>query len=93
MVKPHASYCVDRPILKARWLRPVFPESYRLLCVTLSKELVAISVRHGDAGDVVASPKLKNWPLYGQKFSTFGQSIQLHSRGSEVVSIFPTKGK
>jgi len=32
----------------------------------------SISVRHGDAGDAVASPTLKNWPL-------FGQSIQLHS--------------
>jgi len=27
-----------------------------------------ISVRYGDAGDVVASPTLKNWPLFGQKF-------------------------
>ena len=35
-----------------------------------------ISVRHGDAA---ASPTLKNWPLFGQKFSKFGQSIQLHS--------------
>jgi len=30
------------------------------------------SVRHGDAGDAVASPMLKNWPLVGQKFSKFG---------------------
>jgi len=29
---------------KARWLRPAFAESYRLLCVTLSKELVAVHV-------------------------------------------------
>jgi len=53
----------------------------------------SISVPHWDAGDAVASPKLKNWPLFGQTFSTFGQSIQLHSRVSEVVSIFPTKAK
>jgi len=44
-----------------------------------------ISVRHGDAGDAVASPTLKNWPLFGQKFSKLGQSIQLHSHVSEVV--------
>jgi len=41
--------------------------------------LLPISVRHGDAGDAVASPTLKNWPLFGQKFSKFGQSVQLHS--------------
>jgi len=52
-----------------------------------------ISVWHGDAGDVVASPMLKNGPLFGQTFSTFGQSIQLHSRVSEVVSIFPTNAE
>ena len=55
--------------------------------------VATISVRHGDAGDAVASPKLKNWPLFGKNFSTFGQSIQLHSRVSEVESIFPTKAK
>jgi len=49
-----------------------------------------ISVRHGDA---VASPTLKNWPLFGQKFSKFWQSIQQHSHVSEVVSIFQTKTK
>jgi len=38
LVKPH----VD--ILKARWLRPAFAESYRLRRVTLSKELVAVHV-------------------------------------------------
>jgi len=31
LVKPHADYCVD--IQNARWLRPVFTESYRLLRV------------------------------------------------------------
>jgi len=52
----------------------------------------SISVRHGDAGDAVAFPTLKNWPLFGQKFSKFGQSIQLHSHVREVVvSIFQTK--
>jgi len=39
----HASYCVD--ILKPRWLRPAFAESYRLLRVTLSKELVGVAVQ------------------------------------------------
>jgi len=42
VVKPHANYCVD--IFKARWLHPAFAESYRLLRVTLSKELVAVHV-------------------------------------------------
>jgi len=55
--------------------------------------LECISIRHGDAGDAVASPKLKNWPLFGQKFSKFGQSMQLHSHVSDVVSIFQTKAK
>ena len=27
-----------------------------------------ISVRHGDAGNAVASPTLKNWPWFGQNF-------------------------
>jgi len=52
-----------------------------------------ISVQHGDAGDAFASPTLKNWPLFWQKFSKFGQSIQLHSHVSEVLSIFQTKAK
>jgi len=52
-----------------------------------------ISVRHGDAGDAVAFPALKNWLLFGQKFSKFGQSIQLNSRVSEVASIFQTEAK
>ena len=56
---------------------------------------ISISVRHEDAGDAVASPTLKNWPLFGQKFSKFGQNIQLHSHVSEVglVSIVQTKAK
>jgi len=41
-VKPHAEYCVD--ILNARWLRPVFAESYRLLRVNQAKELVTVRV-------------------------------------------------
>ena len=52
-----------------------------------------IRVQHGDAGDAAVSPTLKNWPLFGQKFSKFGQSIQLHSHVSEVVSIFQTEAK
>jgi len=55
--------------------------------------LCSISVRHGDAGDAVASPAVKNWSLFGQKFSKFGQSIQLHLQVSEVVSISQTKAK
>jgi len=55
--------------------------------------LLIINVQHGDAGDTVTSPKLKNWPLFGQKFSTFGQSVQLHSHINEVASIFPTNAK
>jgi len=35
--------------------------------------IAAISVRHGDAGDAVASPTLKNWPLFGQKYGTFAK--------------------
>jgi len=31
-------------LLKARWLCPAFAESYRLLRVTLSKEVVAVHV-------------------------------------------------
>jgi len=31
-------------IFKARWLRPAFAESYRLLRVTLLKELVTVHV-------------------------------------------------
>jgi len=54
---------------------------------------VDISVWHGDAGDAVASPTLKKWPLFGQKFSTFGPTLQLHSHVSEVASIFPIKAK
>jgi len=42
LVKPHDNCCVD--ILTARWLRPAFAESYRLLRPTLSKELVAVHV-------------------------------------------------
>jgi len=56
LVKPHASYRVD--ILKARWLRPVFAESYRLLRVTLSKERVAVHV--WDAPD-----QWHNWRVAG----------------------------
>jgi len=54
---------------------------------------VNISVRHGDAGDAVASPTPQDRPLFGQKFSQFGQRIQLHSHVSEVASIFQTEAK
>jgi len=42
LAKPHVDYCVD--ILSARWLRPVFAESYRLLRVNQAKELVTVRV-------------------------------------------------
>jgi len=45
------------------------------------------------AGDAVASPTLKNWPLFGQQLSKLGQSIQLHSHVSEAASIYQTKAK
>jgi len=53
--------------------------------VFVCSSTVRIRVRHGDAGNGVASPTLKNWPLFGQKFSKFGQSMQLHSYVSELV--------
>jgi len=40
LVKPRADYCVD--ILNARWLRPVFAESSRLLHMNQAKELVTV---------------------------------------------------
>jgi len=42
LVKPYANYYVD--ILKARWLLPVFAESYRLLRVHQAKEIVVVRV-------------------------------------------------
>ena len=42
LVKPHADCCVD--ILNARWLRPVFAESYRRLRVNQVKELVTVRI-------------------------------------------------
>jgi len=41
----------------------------------------------GDAGGAVGSPMLENWPLFGQKFLTLGQIIQLHSHLTEAVSM------
>jgi len=32
-----------------------------------------LSVRHGDAGDADASPTLKNWPLFEQKFNIWAK--------------------
>jgi len=54
---------------------------------------VSISVRQRDAGDSVASPLLENWPLLGQKFSTFRHIIQLHAHLSEVLSFLPSTAK
>ena len=42
LVKPHADYCVN--MLDARWLRPAFAESCRLLRVNQAKELVTVRV-------------------------------------------------
>ena len=82
LVKPHAKYCVD--ILKARWLRPAFAESYRLLRVTLSKELVAVHVWKAPdqwhkwrvAGMRTAAPHKLNvktgpWPLPNLYFGIY----------------------
>ena len=55
-VETHANYCVY--ILKARWLLPAFAESYRLLCVTLSKEFVALHVWN-------APDQWHNWRVAG----------------------------
>ena len=46
---------------------------------------------HGDAGDAVASPMLKGWPLFGKNFSTFGQSLQLLSHRAGLKSMQPMR--
>jgi len=56
LVKLHHIYCVD--ILKARWLRPAFAESYWLLRVTLSKEVVTVHVWN-------APDQWHNWRVAG----------------------------
>ena len=56
LVTLHANYCAD--VLKARWLRPVFAESYRLRRVALSKQLVVVHV--WDAPD-----QWHNWRVAG----------------------------
>ena len=61
LVKRHANYCVG--ILKARCLRPAFAESYHLLRVALSKELVAVHV--WDAPD-----QWHNWRVEGVRTDT-----------------------
>jgi len=45
------------------------------------------------AWDAVVSPKLENWPLFGQKFSIFGQIMQLHSHLIEVMLMLPSAAK
>ena len=59
-VMPHANYRVG--ILKARWLRPAFAESYWLLRVTLSKELLAVHVWN-------APDQWPNWRVAGARTS------------------------
>jgi len=58
LVKPYANYSVD--ILKAHWLRPTFAESYRLLRLTLSEELV-------DVYGWNAPDQWHNWPVAGMR--------------------------
>jgi len=60
LVKPHANYCVD--ILKARWLRPTFAESSRLLRVNQAKELVVVHVWN-------APDQWQNWRVAGVRTS------------------------
>jgi len=51
---------------------PVFNLKKYIYCIQQAIIIhLIISVRHGDAGDAIASPTLKNWPLFGQKFSKF----------------------
>jgi len=56
LVNPYANYCVD--ILKARWLRPAFAESYRLLRLTQPKELVAVHVKKMTKARLGLMPKI-----------------------------------
>jgi len=42
------------------------PRSGKVVILNVFK--TGISVRHVDAGDAVTSPKLKNWPLFRQKY-------------------------
>jgi len=73
LVKSHANYCVD--ILTARWLRPAFAESYRLRCVTLSKELVAVHVWnaqwHNWRTSTLAKLNVKTGPLRSLYFGIY----------------------
>jgi len=45
-------------------------EAERVQSVSYSHISIArvISVRHGDAGDAIASPTMENWPFFEQKF-------------------------
>jgi len=70
LFKPHATYCVD--ILKARWLRPAFAESYRLLCVTPSKELVAVHIWN-------APDQWHNWQVAGVR-TTLPPNLNVKTR-------------
>jgi len=82
LVKPHANYCVD--ILKARWLRPAFAESYRLLRVTLSKELVAVFVWN-------APDQWHKWRVAGMRITTPAKlNVKTVSRLACILVFRPT---
>jgi len=76
LVKPHPNYFVY--ILKARSLRPVFAESYRLWRVTLSKELVAVHVWN-------APDQWHHWRVAGVRATT--TPVKLNVRTGPLPSL------
>jgi len=68
--------CVD--ILKARWLRPAFAESYWLLRVTLSKDLVAVHVWN-------APDQWHNWRLAGVRTPS---PVKLNEKTGPLPSLY-----
>ena len=101
LVKLHANHCVH--ISKTRWLRPAFAESYRLVHVTLSKELVAVHVWNAPnywhnwlvAGVKTAPPpaklNVKTGPLpslYFRSYYSFGFSRLLFFGTFSSVFVF-----
>ena len=74
LVKPYANYCVD--ILKARWLRPAFAESYRLLRVLYQNNLwVFMFEMHLISGITDEPPpaklNVKTGPLHSVYFGSY----------------------
>ena len=78
LVKPRANYCVH--ILKTRWLRPAFAESYRLLRVTLSKELVAVHVWN-------APDQWHNWQVAGVRTAA-STTAKLNAKTGPLPSLY-----